>query len=119
MWTSAAKGVLVLTAQVFAGVPNRPSPKNGWLSPLLRVIDSCFYGLKGPWMGKIQDRLAIEHDDVAKGFKPLASRFRIITYYEADELVATNKAVSTPSEHRVLSHYSQPRRCQSIVPHSV
>lgn len=87
-------------------MPNRPSPKNGWLSPLLVVFESCFSGLKGPWIPNVLDRLAIEHDDMAKGFQALASRFRIISFYEADELVATNRAVRTPSERETFSHWS-------------
>ncbi|KAL8857683.1 MAG: hypothetical protein Q9178_005718 [Gyalolechia marmorata] len=77
---------------IFSGVPNRPSPQSGWFSPLLSIVDSCFCGLKGPWIPKVLDRLATEHDAIAKNFKVLASRFRIISFYEADELVVTNRA---------------------------
>ncbi|KAL8926635.1 MAG: hypothetical protein Q9172_001671, partial [Xanthocarpia lactea] len=82
---------------IFSGVPNRPSPQSGWFSPLLSIVDSCFFGLKGPWIPKVLDRLATEHDAIAKNFEVLASRFRIVSFYEADELVVTNRA--TLSKH--------------------
>jgi hypothetical protein len=77
-------------------VPNRRSPKTGWISPLLRVLESCFSGLKGPWIARVLERLAIEHKEIAQEFIALAFRFSIISFYERDELVATNRTVSTP-----------------------
>ncbi|KAL8635294.1 MAG: hypothetical protein Q9226_009368, partial [Calogaya cf. arnoldii] len=77
---------------IFSGVPNRPSLQSGWFSPLLSIVDSCFFGLRGPWIPKVLDRLSTEHDAIAKDFEVLASRFRIISFYEADELVVTNRA---------------------------
>ncbi|KAL8945462.1 MAG: hypothetical protein Q9211_000027, partial [Gyalolechia sp. 1 TL-2023] len=82
---------------IFSGVPNRPAPHAGWLSPLLSIVDSCFSGLRGPWIPKVLDRLVTEHDAIAKEFALLASRFRIISFYEADELLVTNRAVHTAS----------------------
>ncbi|KAL9639493.1 MAG: hypothetical protein Q9204_001068 [Flavoplaca sp. TL-2023a] len=92
---------------IFSGVPNRPSPQSGWFSPLLSVVDSCFFGLKGPWIPKVLDRLATEHNVIAKNFEILASRFRIISFYEADELVVTNRAFSETYFHPTHIHVAQ------------
>lgn len=86
-------------------MPNRPSPENGWLSNVAKVFDSCFSGPKGPWVAKVQERLAIQLDDVARQFETLVSRFCIISLYEADELVTTNRAVCMyyPSTWNIFS----------------
>ncbi|KAL8929522.1 MAG: hypothetical protein Q9208_001191 [Pyrenodesmia sp. 3 TL-2023] len=89
---------------IFSGVPNRPSPQSGWFSPLLSIVESCFSGLRGPWILKVLDRLATEHDAIAKDFEVLASRFRIMSFYEADELQVTNRAFSDTFFHPTHIH---------------
>ncbi|KAL9099540.1 MAG: hypothetical protein Q9163_004972, partial [Psora crenata] len=81
--TTSNVSIMVDAAEIFSATPHRPSRENGWLSPLLGVVESCFYGRKGPWLPRVLDRLAIQHEELAKRFATLSVKFRVISYYEA------------------------------------
>ncbi|KAI5919414.1 hypothetical protein F4810DRAFT_503309 [Camillea tinctor] len=72
------------TALIFFGTPHRPPQKSSWELTLSFLVHNLFQGILGPWLPSTVSLLVAYHSKLAGEFDTIASRFKIINYYQEE-----------------------------------